>query len=52
MQWQLILETTMHAFDKRFTDNDRDQQTYGSVQSGPEKISEMTGNRHNFFFPM
>ena len=31
MQWQLIPETTMHVFDnKRFTDNDRDQQTYGS----------------------
>ena len=29
---------------KRFTDNDRDQQTYRSNRSGPEKIPEMTGN--------
>ena len=28
---------------KRFTDNDRDQQTYGADP-------EMTGNGHNFFF--
>jgi hypothetical protein len=26
--------------NKRFTDNDRDQQTYGSDQSGPVKIPE------------
>ena len=31
---------------KRFTDNDRDQQTYGYDWSGPE----MTGNGHTFFF--
>jgi len=37
---------------KRFTDNDHDQQTYGSNHSGPEKIPEMTGNGHNFFSPM
>ena len=37
---------------KRFTDNDHDQQTYGSDHSGPEKILEMTGNGHNFFSPM
>jgi hypothetical protein len=37
---------------KRFTDNDHDQQTYGSDHSGPEKILEMTGNGHNFFPPM
>ena len=30
---------------KRFTDNDRDQQTYGADP-------EMTGNGHNFFSPM
>jgi hypothetical protein len=36
---------------KRFTDNDRDQQTYGSDQSGAEKITEMTGNGHKFVFP-
>ena len=36
---------------KRFTDNDRDQQTYGSDWSGPEKIPEMTGSGHNLFFP-
>ena len=36
---------------KRFTDNDHDQQTYGSYQSRPEKIPEMTGNGHIFFFP-
>ena len=36
---------------KRFTDNDRDQQTYGSDGSGPKKNSEMTRNGHNFFFP-
>ena len=36
---------------QRFTDNDRDQQTYGSDRSGPENIPEMTGNGHNFFFP-
>jgi hypothetical protein len=35
---------------KCFTDNDRDQQTYGSDRSGPEKIPEMTGNGHNIFF--
>jgi hypothetical protein len=35
---------------KCFTDNDRDQQTYGSDWSGPGKILEMTGNGHNFFF--
>jgi hypothetical protein len=29
---------------KRFTDNDRDQQTYGADP-------EMTGNGHNFFSP-
>ena len=29
---------------KRFTDNDRDQQTYGADL-------EMTGNGHNYFFP-
>jgi hypothetical protein len=29
---------------KRFTDNDRDQQTYGADP-------EMTGNGHNFFPP-
>jgi hypothetical protein len=35
-----------HAFlrHKRFTDNDRDQQTYGADP-------EMTGNGHNFFSP-
>ena len=36
---------------KRFTDNDRDQQTYGSDRSGPEKIPEMTGNGHKKKFP-
>jgi hypothetical protein len=36
---------------QRFTDNDRDQQTYGSDRSGPENIPEMTGNGHNFFSP-
>ena len=36
---------------KRFTDNDRDQQTYGSDRSGAEKIPEMTGNGHKFVFP-
>ena len=30
MQWQLILETTMHAFDINVLLTDRDQQTYGS----------------------
>ena len=35
---------------KCFTDNDRDQQTYGSDRSGPGKILEMTGNGHNYFF--
>ena len=34
---------------KCFTDDDRNQQTYGSNQSRPEKIPEMTGNGHNFF---
>jgi hypothetical protein len=37
---------------KRFTDNDRDQQTYGSDGSGPKKNPEMTRNGHNFFPPM
>jgi len=37
---------------KCFTDNDRDQQSYGSDRSGPEQISEMTGNGHKFVFPM
>jgi hypothetical protein len=32
---------------KRFTDNDRDQQTYGSSRSRSEKIPEMTRNGHN-----
>jgi hypothetical protein len=36
---------------KRFTDNDRDQQTYGLDPSRTEKIPEMTRNGHNFFFP-
>ena len=36
---------------KHFTDNDRDQQTYGSDQSRPEQIPEMTGSRHIFFPP-
>jgi hypothetical protein len=36
---------------KRFTDNDRDQQTYGSDRSRTEKTPEMTRNGHNFFFP-
>jgi hypothetical protein len=36
---------------KRFTDNDRDQQTYGSNRSRAEKIPEMTGNGHKFVFP-
>ena len=31
---------------KRFTDNDRDQQTYGSDRSEPEKIPEMIFNGH------
>jgi hypothetical protein len=39
MQRQLIPETTMHAFDKRFTDNDRDQQTY---RSDPKKFQKLT----------
>ena len=48
MQWQLILETTMHAFDinalltmiaiNKLTD-----------QTGADP--EMTRNGHNFFFP-
>ena len=33
---------------KRFTDNDHDQQTYGSNHSGPEKIPETDTI---FFFP-
>jgi hypothetical protein len=37
---------------KRFTDNHRNQQTYRSDWSRPEKIPEMTGSGHNFFFPM
>jgi hypothetical protein len=49
MQWQLIPETTMHTFDKRFTDNVRNQQTYGSDWSGTEKNPEMTRNGHNLF---
>ena len=36
---------------KRFTDKYRDQQTYGSDWSGPEKIPEMTGNGHKNVFP-
>ena len=36
---------------KRFTDNDRNQQTYGLDRSEPEKIPEMTENRHNILFP-
>jgi hypothetical protein len=36
---------------KRFTDNDRDQQTYGSSRSRSEKIPEMTRNGHKFVFP-
>jgi hypothetical protein len=36
---------------KHFTDNDRNQQTYGSDRSEPEKIPEMTENRHNILFP-
>ena len=52
MQWQLIPETTNACLrHKRFTDNDRDQQTYGSDRSGPEKIPEITGNKTPIFFP-
>jgi hypothetical protein len=52
MQWQLIPETTNACLrHKCFTDNDRDQQTYGSDRSGPEKIPEMTENRHQILFP-
>ena len=34
---------------KRYIDNDRNQQTYGSDRSGADL--EMTGNGHNIFFP-
>jgi len=50
MQWQLIPETTMHAFDinalltmiaiNKLTDR---------TGADPQKITEMTGNGHNFF---
>jgi hypothetical protein len=53
MQWQLIPETTMHAFDINalltmiviniLTDR---------IGADLKKISEMTGNGHTFFFPM
>jgi hypothetical protein len=37
--------TVIYFRHKRFTDNDRDQQTYGADP-------EMTRNGHKFFFPM
>jgi hypothetical protein len=48
MQWQLAYTGNNNAClrHKRCTDNDRDQQTYGSDRSEPEKIPEMTFNGH------
>ena len=53
MQWQLAYTGNNNACPrhKHCTDNDRDQQTYGSDRSEPEKIPEMTFNGHKKKIP-